>query len=210
MQVALELLPFDRRAPVRALDLGIGTGYFAAQFLNEFPSGTVVGVDVAQAMLDLAATRLGDCADRAELRLGDVRALDDDLGTFDAMLSSYTFHHLDRAEKVAVVRAGLALLRPGGWLLNADLVVSEHPSVEQRIQELRVEGIVRRAAGRDERFADAEATRRFLDDVGRRDADRPLTLAEDLDVMCEAGLCEAAVYWLEYREAVWGGRRTDA
>ena len=58
VQVAIEVLPFPRTAALRAIDLGIGTGYFTKQFLNHFPNSRVLGIDGAQAMVELAKARL--------------------------------------------------------------------------------------------------------------------------------------------------------
>ena len=82
------------------------------------------------------------------------------------MYSSYALHRLNRNDKQAVVGESLEILGPAGWFLNADIVVAESPQVEQRLQELRVKGIVERAGGRDVRFQDALSTRRFLDELG--------------------------------------------
>src|SRR5262249_26341047 len=62
VQVALEVLPFSPDQPLRALDLGVGTGYFAERFLARYPRASLVGVDGAAAMIDLAKTRLGPAA----------------------------------------------------------------------------------------------------------------------------------------------------
>jgi hypothetical protein len=115
----------------------------------------------------------------------------------------------DFPERVASYDADMDLnfLKPEGWFLNADLIVAADQHMEARIQKIRVEGIVRRAAGRDSRFTDAASTRRFLDDLEARDQDKPLTLSEDLRVLREAGLENASVFWVEYREAVTGGFR---
>ena len=206
--IALEVLPLSGGAVVRALDLGVGTGYFAGRFLTRFSAGRVVAVDAAQSMLDLARVRLSAVADRVDLRLGDFRRLADiaaDAAPFDVIFSSYALHHLNSAEKQDVVRQSLAHLRPGGWFVNADLIVAEVPRIERRIQELRVEGIVARAAGSDPRFADFQAARAFLDEVESRDADQPVTLREDLRTLASAGVQGATAFWLEYREAVCGG-----
>jgi hypothetical protein len=40
VQVAIEVLPFPRTAALRAIELGIGTGYFTEQFLKHFPNST--------------------------------------------------------------------------------------------------------------------------------------------------------------------------
>jgi len=121
--------------------------------------------------------------------------------------SSYALHHLNRNDKQAVVGESLEILRPAGWFLNADIVVAESPQVEQRLQELRVKGIVERAGGRDVRFQDALSTRRFLDELEKRDGDQPQTLLEDLQILTRAKVRNASVFWLEYREAVCGGQK---
>ena len=208
VEVALEILPLEADARLTALELGAGTGYFTARFLEAYPRTKVIAIDGAEAMLELAKARLGERATNVDFQAGDfrdLRALVTD--GFDVAYSSYALHHLDRLEKMALIREVLTLLRPGGWFVNADIIVSEAPEVEARFQQLRVDGIVRRAAGADQRFADHETARRYLDEMEARDGDQPVTLAEELRVLREGGLHDAAVYWLEYREAVTGGRR---
>jgi len=77
-----------------------------------------------------------------------------------------------------------------------------------------VQGIVSRARANrnngegnsnDERFASAASTRAFIDNLQSREHDQPLTLIEDLRILTDAGLKNASVFWLEYREAVTGG-----
>src|SRR5207244_3911331 len=75
IRVAIELLPFPRTVALRAIDLGIGTGYFTEQFLNRFPNGQVLGIDGAQAMVDLAKARLTSLASRVQFVIGDFRNL---------------------------------------------------------------------------------------------------------------------------------------
>ena len=91
-------------------------------------------------------------------------------------------------------------------MINADIVVAESPHIEERIQRLRVEGIVRRAQGEDERFSDLQTTRRFLDELERTEGDQPVTLAMDLQILGASGARNIAVFWQEYREVVYGGQ----
>ncbi|NPV46529.1 MAG: class I SAM-dependent methyltransferase [Armatimonadetes bacterium] len=210
VEVALEVLPFAPETPLRALDLGVGTGYFTHCLLQHFGASQVVAVDVARAMLEMAQARLGLLAGRVDFRLGDFRQLASLLAAgeeFDVVFSSYALHHLNRDEKSAVVAQCLRVLRPGGWFLNADLIVAESAMMEQRIQKLRVQGIVARAAGSDDRFRDATATRQFLDGLEARDGDQPRTIRDELALLEAAGLRDVSLLWLEYREAVWGGRK---
>ena len=75
VHVALEVLPFPKTAALRAIDLGIGTGYFAERFLNNFPNSHVLGIDGAQSMIELAKARLTTLRSRVEFVLGDFRQM---------------------------------------------------------------------------------------------------------------------------------------
>ncbi len=207
VDILLEVVPHDRTAGVDVLDLGTGTGYLTARLLEVFPRARVVALDAAPAILELARARLGD-APNVTFVEGDFRRLGDVLpegSKLDMIVTSYALHHLDAEAKRAVFKQCAALLVDGGWLVNADLVVAASPVVERRIQEIRVDGVVRRAAGSDERFRDHATVRAFLDRLEANEGDQPLHLAEDLDLLQSAGFREGAVYWQEYREVVYAG-----
>ena len=127
--------------------------------------------------------------------------------SLDVIFSSYALHHLDAAEKLQVVRQCLGFLKPGGWMVNADVVAAESTTLEERIQELRVEGVVRRAPPGDARFQDKVSTRAFLDDLEAKEKDQPLSVLEDLRIFKEAGLSNIEIFWKEHREAVLGGTK---
>jgi len=210
VQVALEVLPFPRTAAVRAIDLGMGTGYFAERFLSHFPNSRVQGIDGAQAMIELAKARLTSLSSRVEFVLGDFRKLRESLphpGTVDVVFSAYALHHLSRLDKEMVLRQLTELLVPSGWFVNADLIVADSPGLESRLQQIRIAGIVERAGGADGRFVDSVLTRQFLADLELKEADQPLTLAEDLALLRSSGLKNVAAFWLEYRELVSGGQK---
>ena len=209
LQIALEVLPFPKTA-LRTIDLGMGTGYFTERFLNNFPNSRVLGIDGAQAMIELAKARLTSLASRVQFVIGDFRKLQElgpDAGTIDVVFSAYALHHLSRPDKETVLRQVVELLVPGGWFVNADLIVSDSPELENRLQQIRIAGIVERAHGSDSRFVDSASTRRFLADLERKEADQPLTLAEDLEILRSSGLKNVSTFWLEYRELVNGGQK---
>lgn len=210
VQIALELLPFPMTTALRAIDLGIGTGYFTECFLNKFPNGRVFGIDGAPAMIELAKARLKSLELRVECVIGDFRRLQELAAgpdTVDVIFSSYALHHLSRPDKEAVLKQIVALLVPGGWFLNADLIVADSAELETRLQQIRIAGIVERAGGADDRFADSALTRQFLANLELKEADQPLTLAEDLAVLRSSGLKNVSAFWLEYRELVSGGQK---
>ena len=209
-QIAFEILPFPKTAALHAIDLGIGTGYFTERFLNHFPNGKVLGIDGAQAMIELAKGRLRSLASRVQFVAGDfrkLRRLAGDVEPADVVFSAYALHHLNRPDKEAVLREVVELLAPGGWFVNADLIVADSPEVENRVQQIRVAGLMQRAGGSDNRFADSASARRFLDDLEANEGDQPLTLAEDLAILRSSGLKNVSAFWCEYRELVSGGQR---
>ena len=210
VQVGLEVLPFPGTATLKAIDLGIGTGYFTQRFLTHFPNSRVLGIDGAHAMIELAKARLASLTSRVEFVIGDFRNLQKlapNIGTANVVFSAYALHHLGRLDKEAVIRQVTDLLAPGGWFINADLIIADSPELESRLQELRVEGIVKRSAGLDNRFLDVTSTRRFLADLEKNERDQPLKLAGDLDVLRSSGLKNVSAFWLEYRELVSGGQK---
>jgi len=210
VQIALEVLPFPRTAALRAIDLGIGTGYFTERFLNKFQNSRVLGIDGAPAMIELAKARLKSSESRVEFVIGDFRNLQElapDVQTVDIVFSAYALHHVNRSDKEAVLKEVVAALAPGGWFVNADLIVADSPELESRLQQIRISGIVERAGGADSRFTDSALTRQFLADLELKEADQPLTLAEDLALLRSSGLKNASAFWLEYRELVSGGQK---
>ena len=210
VQIAIEVLPFPNTAALRAIDLGIGTGYFTEQFLNHFANSRVLGVDGAQAMVELAKERLKSLTSRVEFAIGDFRQLPQlvpGAATADVVFSAYALHHLSRPDKETVLKHVVELLVPGGWFVNADLIVADSPELESRLQQIRIDGIVERAGGADSRFTDSALTRQFLADLELKEADQPLTLAEDLALLRSSGLKNVSAFWLEYRELVSGGQK---
>ena len=47
-------------------------------------------------------------------------------------------------------------------------------------------------------------TSKFISDMEANENDRPITITEDLQILEEAGLKYPSIFWLEYREVVFG------
>ena len=99
------------------LDLGVGTGETARRVLERHRGARLVGIDESEAML-AAADLEGD------LR---VSRLEDPLpeGPFDLVVSCLAIPHLDAEGKQDLFRRISQVLRPGGRLVLADVVVPE-------------------------------------------------------------------------------------
>lgn len=208
VDIALEIFPFSLDEQFQALDLGVGTGYFTKQFLQKFPQANVLAIDGAQSMVNLAKVRLGQLVNRVKFRTGDFRQLNKLITSknqFNAVFSSYALHHLNYDEKSIVLNKIISLLSPGGWFVNADLIISDSPLVANRIQEIRIEGIQKRTPESDKRFQTRPSTKNYLKELEKTEGDQPITLSEDLQILNDAGFSDVSIFWLEYREVVYGG-----
>ena len=103
----------------RVLDVGCGPGFYCVELAAEVgPSGSVVGLDGSEAMLELAGRRCAELGN-VELRVGDATALSVADADFDAAICVQVLEYVPDA------RAGLAelhrALKPGGRVLVWDI-----------------------------------------------------------------------------------------
>ena len=95
--------------PQAILDFGCGTGTAAPFFREQFDPRTLVGVDVSEASLQIAAQRHAEQG--AEFRLvHDV----DETRQFDLAYCSGVFHHIVPEERIQSATYVADRLRPGG------------------------------------------------------------------------------------------------
>jgi malonyl-CoA O-methyltransferase len=99
----------------RVLDVGCGTGFSSAAMIRRFDVSTLVGVDPAEGMLDVFASKLAEFPDvQVELRAEDVLQMRVDDGAFDAVICAMALHWFP--DKPAAVARMARALRPGGVL----------------------------------------------------------------------------------------------
>jgi ubiquinone/menaquinone biosynthesis C-methylase UbiE len=112
----------------KVLDMGTGPGFVAIE-VTKLLTGTecqVIGMDLSEAMLDLAAEN----ADRARLngapswRKGDVRAMPFDDGTFDLIVSNDSLHHWE--DPLPVFDEIARVLKAGGHCIVQDSKRLQH------------------------------------------------------------------------------------
>ncbi len=100
------------------LDVGCGTGIFAARVCARFAGTRVWGLDVSSGMLRQAEERARPLDGRLRLLEGDSAALPFPANHFDVVTCSHSFHHYpDQRRVVAEMHR---VLRPGGRLLIID------------------------------------------------------------------------------------------
>ena len=118
------------RGEERVLDLGCGRGAVLLLAAGHLTTGRAVGVDLwrrgDQSGNAAEATRHNavaeGVADRVELHTADMTALPFEDGSFDVVVSSVAVHNVKgRAGRDRAIDEAVRVLRPGGWLLIADL-----------------------------------------------------------------------------------------
>jgi ubiquinone/menaquinone biosynthesis C-methylase UbiE len=113
--------------PVRTIvDLGIGTGALARVCLESVRGPRIWGIDADPDMMAIARTRLGRLSRRVTMTTGSF--LDTALPPCDAIMASYSLHHIRRSRaKLAFYRRCYRALRPGGVLINGDCAPASTP-----------------------------------------------------------------------------------
>lgn len=120
LDAALELLG----PSARALDLGCGPGQVASYVMER--SVDAVGVDLTQAMLDVARRR----SSRVPLVNGDLLQLPVRTGGVDGAIAWYSFHHLPRTLLEPAASEVRRTLRREGVF-----VVATHAGIGQKVVE---------------------------------------------------------------------------
>lgn len=187
------LIPFDRAAPIRVLDLGCGPGLMGGEILAEFSRASVVLFDLTAEMIQVCKTRLAGI-DRATFRVGDFRT--DDFGSgYHLIVASLSLHHLERSERPAFFRRLHQSLLPGGQLIAAEVIVDESTEVRERQYEL---------------------WRRFMIEQGEDGGawyqkhlakDHPVEISALVTMLAEAGFAAPGCFWRHLNFAIVGANK---
>lgn len=131
------------RAGDRALDVACGTGKLSVAMAERVgPFGTVVGLDLAPAMIELARARAGDLV-QLEFVVADALALPFEDDRFDAATIAFGLRNL--ADFEAGFRELARVVRPGGRVVCLELSVPR-PRAWGRVYHATFRGLAPLAA----------------------------------------------------------------
>ena len=140
--VVLSHLDFDGQGQL--LEVGCGSGPLSIRAALTWPEAKVTGIDYwgadfgyNQAMCEKNAASEG-VGSRCVFRHGDAKKLDFPDGSFDAVVSNYVYHNIMGADKRALLRETLRMLKKGGvFAINDNMKPSAYGDMDAFAQELR-------------------------------------------------------------------------
>jgi tRNA (cmo5U34)-methyltransferase len=159
----LELIP---EKPRRILDLGSGAGRLLALVKAARPAAQFVALDFSTTMIE-ELRRLFGSDPAVQIVAHDFDRLLPDLGTFDAVVSSFAIHHVHHERKRALYAEVFRALNPGGVFANLEHVDSPTPSLHRAF----LKAIGWEDEDPSNKLLDLDTQMRWLREIGFEDVD---------------------------------------
>jgi tRNA (cmo5U34)-methyltransferase len=134
----------DLPADARILCIGVGTGKELIDLAQVFPQWRFTAVEPAAPMLDICRQRAEECgiaASRCTFHEGFLDSLPES-DSFDAATCILVSHFITQIEERRnLFRQIAARLRPGGYLVNADIASDMSASAHQSLFEIWMQAL---------------------------------------------------------------------
>ena len=138
LDLLIRMVLSDLPADARVLCIGVGTGKELIDLAQAFPQWRFTAVEPAAPMLDICRQRAEECgiASRCTFHEGYLDSLPES-GSFDAATCILVSHFiLQIEERRNLFRQIAARLRPGGYLVNADIASDMSASTHKSLFEV--------------------------------------------------------------------------
>lgn len=123
----------NNRAPKRIIELGCGTGNLTDKLLGY---NELFAVDSSRKMIEIARTKL-KYQKKIKFVQMDLLESFDSLPTVNAILSTYTLHHLTEPEKIVFINLLWNKLTPGGFTVIGDLMFEDKHAKEKILNDFK-------------------------------------------------------------------------
>jgi SAM-dependent methyltransferase len=189
---AAAVIGSEQPDPEVVVDVASGSGRFLSVLLDRFPDARGIWSDPFETMLADARDNLARFGDRVDYRPADLA----DLGTIvapgevDVVTTSRITHHLSLDDLGRLYATAFQVLRPGGWLVNADNVRATAPW-DRRLKAAKAELRTGPRGGGD----------------GHPHLQEPATLDDHLGCLRAAGFPEIEVAWKNAQTVVLVARK---
>jgi len=147
------------------LDVATGTGRVARPLSKQIKGGKIVGVDQAQAMLDVGHHH-EEPIPRYLQSAGEADKLPFKTNTFDRAFVSFSLHHFGNV--AGVVGEVLRVLKNSGRFVVLDPIIEEAKDAVDIALEAKINQVFRRTHGDAFRFHTSNSIQRLLTKAGYR------------------------------------------
>ena len=133
-------IPYDKKLPIRILDVGAGYGALTQFLLGQFSNATAVCQDGSEEMAKLGQERMKQFKGRFEYVLCDFSEpgwSQKLTGPFEAAVSSIAIHNVGPKIIERIYSDIFPLVKSGGCFINFD---RERPPLEEQFQWLKEAG----------------------------------------------------------------------
>nr|WP_317379246.1 methyltransferase domain-containing protein [uncultured Faecalimonas sp.] len=141
------------------LEIGVGTGNLAEKFLNS--GHRIIGIDQSREMLNVAKEKLP----KLKVRMGDFLNIPYEKQSFDVIVSTYAFHHLNEKEKSEAMKEMFRVLKTDGKIILGDLMFESKETENEFLQTLTPEEL---EEVQDEYYSHIDTLRLFVQKYGKR------------------------------------------
>jgi len=193
---AVDVIPGDRTAPLKVLDLGAGTGLYSGMVQAVFPNAEFTLLDLAVEMLEKAKSRFSRMGKSPKILIGDY--VEADLGgPYDLVISGLSIHHLSDPDKKRLIARIHDALKLGGMFVNADQVLGKTPELEKRYRQNWLDSVCALGVSDDELSAALK----------RMEYDLMATLDMQMGWLEAVGFQDVDCWYKNFSFAVFGGSR---